>query len=80
MNGHTVNNKVLSWVLTLSMLTAGTALQHDALRASLGPALQRVAQLQRQSCNAVRYTIWLYRLYKVNSLRSEARGSCHPGA
>jgi hypothetical protein len=65
-------NRLLCWVLTLSMLATGSVLERQALQDWSNPAFQTIQKLEREARTAIRYSVWLYRLYKVGS-------HCAPG-
>ena len=83
MNSHSLSliditkNRLIAWTLLLAMLASGVAAERESLGASLAPAVRVAQQVADQSRMAIRYSIWLYRLYRVTSERQVSPGAIH---
>jgi hypothetical protein len=61
-----VQSRILLWALLLSMLASNMAVHGDAIGAKWSPALDAVQHFERESRMAIRYSIWMYRVYRIN--------------
>jgi hypothetical protein len=62
-------SRMITWTLLLTVMASGAGVCGEGMGRSADAAVQGIVKLERQSRTAIRYSIWLYRLYRLNAGR-----------